>query len=75
MANALKNGKSVTIVVELQARVDEEANIFYANQLKEEGAEVIYGISGLKVHSKLLLITREEGNGIVTYGHIGTGNL
>jgi len=75
LANALKNGKSVTVVVELQARFDEEANIFWANQLKEEGAEVIYGISGLKVHSKLLLITREEGNSDVTYGHIGTGNF
>lgn len=75
LANALKNGKSVTVVVELQARFDEEANIFYANQLKEEGAEVIYGISGLKVHSKLLLITREEGSETVTYGHVGTGNF
>jgi len=75
LANAIKNGKSVTVVVELQARFDEEANIFWANQLKEEGAEVIYGISGLKVHSKLLLITREEGNSTVTYGHIGTGNF
>ncbi len=75
LANALKNGKSVTVVVELQARFDEEANIFWANHLKEEGAEVIYGISGLKVHSKLLLITREEGNDIVTYGHIATGNF
>jgi polyphosphate kinase len=75
LANALKNGKSVTVVVELQARFDEEANLFWANQLKEEGAEVIYGISGLKVHSKLLLITRQEANGAVTYGHIGTGNF
>ncbi len=75
LANALKNGKSVTVVVELQARFDEEANIYWAKQLKEEGAEVIYGISGLKVHSKLLLITREEGNSTVTYGHIGTGNF
>jgi len=75
LANALKNGKSVTIVVELQARFDEEANIYWANQLKEEGAEVIYGISGLKVHSKLLLITRQEANGPVMYGHIGTGNF
>ncbi len=75
LANALKNGKSVTVLVELQARFDEEANLFWANQLKEEGAEVIYGISGLKVHSKLLLITREEGTGTVMYGHIGTGNF
>ena len=75
LTNALKNGKSVTVVVELQARFDEEANIFWAKQLKEEGAEVIYGISGLKVHSKLLLISRMEGNDSVTYGHIGTGNF
>lgn len=75
LGNAVKNGKSVTVVVELQARFDEEANIFWAKQLKEEGAEVIYGISGLKVHSKLLLITREEPNGSVTYGHIATGNF
>lgn len=75
LGNALKNGKSVTVVVELQARFDEEANIFWANQLREEGAEVIYGISGLKVHSKLLLITRHEANGPVEYGHIGTGNF
>ena len=75
LANALKNGKSVTVVVELQARFDEEANIFWANQLKEEGAEVIYGISGLKVHSKLLLINREENGETVTYGHVGTGNF
>jgi len=75
LANALKNGKTVTVVVELQARFDEEANLFWANQLREEGAEVIYGITGLKVHSKLLLITRKEGNETITYGHIGTGNF
>lgn len=75
LGNALKNGKSVTVVVEVQARFDEEANIYWAKQLKEEGAEIIYGISGLKVHSKLLLITREEPGGPVTYGHIGTGNF
>jgi len=75
LGNALKNGKSVTVVVELQARFDEEANIFWAKQLKEEGAEVVYGISGLKVHSKLLHITRQEANGPVAYGHIGTGNF
>ncbi|HXB13508.1 MAG TPA: polyphosphate kinase 1 [Bacteroidia bacterium] len=75
LTNAIKNGKSVTVVVELQARFDEEANIFWANQLKEEGAEVIYGISGLKVHSKLLLITRKEGGDLVHYAQLGTGNF
>jgi polyphosphate kinase len=75
LANAIKNGKSVTVVVELQARFDEEANIYWANQLKEEGANVIYGVPGLKVHSKLFLITRKEEKGSVDYAHIGTGNF
>src|SRR6185312_5154265 len=75
LINALKNGKSVKVVVELQARFDEETNLYWANQLKEEGAEIIYGISGLKVHSKLLLITRQEKGGYVDYAHIGTGNF
>ncbi|MGP8214110.1 MAG: polyphosphate kinase 1 [Bacteroidia bacterium] len=75
LINALKNGKAVSVVVELQARFDEESNLYWANQLKEEGAEVIYGITGLKVHSKLLLITRNEGNGFLDYVHIGTGNF
>jgi polyphosphate kinase len=75
LINALKNGKAVSVVVELQARFDEESNLYWANQLKEEGAEVIYGIAGLKVHSKLLLITRNEGNEFVDYVHIGTGNF
>jgi len=75
LTNAIKNGKSVTVVVELQARFDEEANIFWANQLKEEGATVIYGVLGLKVHSKIFLITRKEEKGPVDYAHIGTGNF
>src|ERR1035437_705343 len=75
LTNAIKNGKSVTVVVELQARFDEEANIYWANQLKEEGANVIYGVPGLKVHSKLFLITRKEDKGFVDYAHIGTGNF
>jgi polyphosphate kinase len=75
LTNAIKNGKSVTVVVELQARFDEEANIYWANQLKEEGANVIYGVQGLKVHSKLFLITRKEDKGPVDYAHIGTGNF
>ncbi|HTA83569.1 MAG TPA: polyphosphate kinase 1 [Bacteroidia bacterium] len=75
LINALKNGKKVTVVVELQARFDEESNLYWANQLKEEGAEVIYGIAGLKVHSKLLLITRNEGSKVIDYVNIGTGNF
>jgi polyphosphate kinase len=75
LTNAIKNGKSVTAMVELQARFDEEANIYWANQLKEEGAEIIYGISGLKVHCKLLLITRQEGNDSIDYAYLGTGNF
>jgi polyphosphate kinase len=75
LINAIKNGKQVTAVVELQARFDEEANIFYANKLQEEGAEVIFGVPGLKVHSKLFLITRRENNKSTLYAHIGTGNF
>ncbi len=75
LINALKNGKSVIVVVELQARFDEEANIFWANQLQEEGATVIFGVPGLKVHSKLFLIARKEKNKLVNYAHIGTGNF
>lgn len=75
LINAIKNGKQVTAVVELQARFDEETNIFYANKLQEEGATVIFGVPGLKVHSKLFLITRKEGGKLVNYAHIGTGNF
>ena len=75
LINALKNGKQVTVVVELQARFDEEANIYWANQLQDEGATVIYGVPGLKVHSKLFLISRKEQSKLVNYVHIGTGNF
>ncbi|HEV7230221.1 MAG TPA: polyphosphate kinase 1 [Bacteroidia bacterium] len=75
LINAVKNGKQVTVVVELQARFDEENNIYWANRLQEEGAKVIYGVPGLKVHSKLVLITRKEGKEIVKYAHVGTGNF
>jgi polyphosphate kinase len=75
LINALKNGKQVTAVVELQARFDEEANIYWSNKLQEEGAKVIYGVPGLKVHSKMFVITRKENNEFVTYAHIGTGNF
>lgn len=75
LINAIKNGKKVTVVVELQARFDEEANIRWANKLQEEGAQVIYGVPGLKAHSKLFLITRSEHGEDVMYAHIGTGNF
>lgn len=75
LINALKNGKEVTAVIELQARFDEEANIYWSDKLKEEGAHVIYGVPGLKVHSKLFLITRKESGTINHYAHIGTGNF
>ena len=75
MINAIKNGKAVTVVVELQARFDEEANIRWANKLNDEGARIIYGVPGLKNHSKLFLITRSEHGKDVLYAHIGTGNF
>jgi len=75
LINALKNGKIVVAVIELQARFDEEANIYWANKLTEEGAKVIYGVPNLKVHTKLFLITRKEGGGINQYAHVGTGNF
>ena len=75
LVNAVRNGKQVTAVVELQARFDEESNIFYAGKLQEEGVQVIFGVPGLKVHSKLFLITRREENKNVLYAHIGTGNF
>lgn len=75
LINACRNGKRVTAVVELQARFDEENNIFWANRLQEEGATIIFGVPHLKVHSKLFLIARREDGKVVNYAHIGTGNL
>lgn len=75
LINAVRNGKKVTAVVELQARFDEEANIFWATKLREEGVNVIYGVPGLKVHSKLIYIVRREKDKPVRYIHIGTGNF
>ncbi|MBK8659935.1 MAG: polyphosphate kinase 1 [Bacteroidetes bacterium] len=74
LINAAKNGKQVTTVVEVQARFDEEANIRWAKKLQEEGIHVIYGVPGLKVHSKLCLITRLENGKPVRYANITTGN-
>ncbi len=75
LINAVKNGKEVTAVVEVQARFDEEANIQWADNLIEEGVKVVYGVPGLKVHSKLFLITRREREGLVNYASVGTGNF
>ena len=75
LINAVKNGKKVTVLIELQARFDEENNIYWANKLQEEGAHVIYGVPGLKVHSKLFLITTRVAGKEVKYAHIGTGNF
>ncbi len=75
LLNAVRNGKRVTTVVELQARFDEEANILWGNKLMEEGVKVIYGVPGLKVHSKLCLITRTKNEIIQRYAAVGTGNF
>ena len=75
MIHAAHNGKKVTVVVELQARFDEEANIHWAKRLTEAGVHVIFSAPGLKIHAKLFLISRREGDEIVRYAHIGTGNF
>ncbi len=75
LMNAARNGKSVTTVVELQARFDEEANILWGNKLLDEGVKVIYGVPGLKVHSKMCLITRVKGDVTQRYAAVGTGNF
>jgi polyphosphate kinase len=75
LMNAVRNGKKVTTVVELQARFDEEANMLWGNKLTEEGVKVIYGVPGLKVHSKLLLITRVKNDVTQRFAAIGTGNF
>lgn len=74
LRQAVRQGKEVTAVVELKARFDEEANINWAEQLESIGAQVVYGIVGLKTHAKMLLITRREGRQLVRYAHLSTGN-
>ncbi|MFZ4411883.1 MAG: polyphosphate kinase 1 [Bacteroidales bacterium] len=74
LINAVRNGKEVTVYLELQARFDEEANIYWAGKMQEEGVKVIQNIPGYKVHCKLILIRRKENNENVYYAAIGTGN-
>ncbi|OOV26286.1 polyphosphate kinase 1 [Flavobacterium sp. LM5] len=75
LINAAKNGKKVTVQIELQARFDEASNISYAEQMKTEGIELIFGIKGLKVHSKICVIERQENDKIKRYGFVSTGNF
>ncbi|MGL0925758.1 polyphosphate kinase 1 [Vibrio vulnificus] len=75
LIDAVHNGKRVTVVVELQARFDEEANIEWSKRLTDAGVHVIFGVPGMKIHAKLLLIARREEQGFVRYAHIGTGNF
>ncbi len=74
LREAVRRGKEVTAVVELKARFDEETNISQAERLESAGAQVVYGIVGLKTHAKMLLVTRREEGRIVRYAHISTGN-
>ena len=75
LIDAANNGKRVTVVVELQARFDEAANINWARRLTEAGVKVLFGVPSLKIHSKLCLISRKEDGETVRYAHIGTGNF
>ncbi|WP_171430188.1 polyphosphate kinase 1 [Acinetobacter lactucae] len=74
LAEAARNGKEVTAVIELRARFDEESNIEVANVLQEAGAVVVYGIVGYKTHAKMIMVVRRENNKLVRYVHLGTGN-
>ena len=74
LREAIRRGKEVTVVLELKARFDEEANINWADMLESIGAQVLYGVVGLKTHAKMMLVTRREGKQLKRYGHLSTGN-
>ena len=74
LSDAARNGKEVTVVIELRARFDEIENIQYASKLQEAGAVVVYGVMGYKTHAKMLLIVRRENGKLKRYAHLGTGN-
>jgi polyphosphate kinase len=74
LADAARNGKEVTVVIELRARFDEEENINFASVLQEAGAVVVYGVMGYKTHAKMLLFVRRVGSKLKRYAHLGTGN-
>ena len=74
LERAAENGKQVTVLIELQARFDEERNVNWARRMEDAGAQVLYGLAGLKTHAKALLIVRRGATGIERYAHVGTGN-
>ena len=74
LKDAARNGKEVTVVIELRARFDEEANIELASDLQEAGAHVVYGVVGYKTHAKMIMVVRREGRSLRRYVHLGTGN-
>ena len=74
LITAARLGKEVTVILELMARFDEEANINWADQLEQAGAQVVYGVVGMKTHAKVALVIRREDSGLQFYSHLGTGN-
>ena len=75
LLRALANGKAVTVFIEAKARFDEAANLYWGKELEQQGAKVLYSYPGIKVHSKLLLVAREEGGKVRRYAYLGTGNF